>query len=100
MHNTGGVHRWSSRNHNLLGFLRPENRNFWNSFTNNLNFNDTDVYKFLIWVLKSHVPKLIKQCPDFSRVMPDIENITNLGKINFRIKILIQTFCTYPPAVY
>ena len=43
-------------------------------------------------------PKLIKQCPNRSRVVPDTEYITNLGTINLKIEMLGYTFCTPLPA--
>ena len=44
-------------------------------------------------------PRSIKQCPKCSRIVPDVEYITNLRTINLKIKMLVLTFCTPPPAI-
>ena len=64
-----------------------------------LFFTDTDVNQFLIRVPKLHAPKLIKKCPNRSRIVPDTEYIINLRTINLKIIILLHTFCAPPPAV-
>ena len=64
-------------------------------------FIDTDVYKFLNWVHKIlHLhPKLIKKCPNCSRIVPDTDYITHPKTINLKINMLVHTICAPPPTI-
>ena len=53
-------------------------------------FLDTDVYKFLIWVSKLNVSKIVKAIQNRSNLVPSTQDISNLKITNLFVQTLVH----------